>query len=280
MADEVKERIIKILEMTFDAIDKCYRVNDEKDGEAKHETADSRLIFPCYYEGGENKETRISEQELRFLFIEQFNRYCDNVENPWDAYYSIETPTRWKYRFSGEEKPPTPHRVKEEGEEGQSAMVDVCIHDKKGRRICLIEFKFGNPEKFCFEKDLVKLQEESNLREESNQEEEAVLCFFVHLLKSQQSDTLPSILGKIKDITTDEEPKNVDFSKINYVCHTLPKKKGQTGKTKYVANKNDENDEFEEMGKDRVGIDLSDPEIKNQIKEYKEKIESRKKNNQ
>jgi len=51
-----------------------------------------QLIFP-------NKETakgsvkRISEQELRFLFVEEFKKLCT------DLFYSIETPTEDKYKF-------------------------------------------------------------------------------------------------------------------------------------------------------------------------------------
>ena len=45
------------------------------------------MVFPKY----RNKETRVSEQELRFAFIEAFNEL--NKENNWGLYYSVETPT-------------------------------------------------------------------------------------------------------------------------------------------------------------------------------------------
>lgn len=51
--------------------------------------------FPKYSGRYRNGETRISEQELRFIFVEQFNKYCKN--NSWNAYYSVETPTEEKY---------------------------------------------------------------------------------------------------------------------------------------------------------------------------------------
>ena len=195
MANEIKNRIIEILDNTFKVLDNCYKNNDEASGKANYEKANSRIIFPRYSTG----ERRISEQELRFVFIEQFIQYCE--ANNWDAYYSVETPTKWKYRFSGEEKP---HKT--DGSDGQSAMVDVCIHDNNGKRLCLIEFKAGNPDKFCYVKDLVKLYEEGKLG------------FFVQLLESQNSGTQKSIQSKIE----------VDIKDLNYVCHTLPSEKYST----------------------------------------------------
>ncbi|MBP5504544.1 MAG: hypothetical protein J6X89_00405 [Bacteroidales bacterium] len=192
MAKEIKDRIAVVLDRTFQVLDKCYVYNDEATGKANLQASGSRLIFPCYSKTYRDGERRISEQELRFVFIEQFNKYCE--ETGWDAYYSVETPTEWKYRFSGEAKP---HKTKEK--DGQSAMVDVCIHDNKGSRVCLIEFKAGNPEAFCYIKDLVKLQEEGQLG------------FFVQLLEKQNSATWPSIIGKIES----------DLNGINYVCHTF-----------------------------------------------------------
>lgn len=192
MAIEIKDRIAEVLERTFNVLDKCYAHNDEKSEKADNQASGSRLIFPCYSKTYREGERRISEQELRFVFIEQFNKYCD--ETGWDAYYSVETPTEWKYRFSGEAKP---HKTK--GKDGQSAMVDVCIHDNQGSRVCLIEFKAGNPDKFCYIKDLIKLKEEGQLG------------FFVQLLEKQNNATWDSIKRKI----------SADLKGNNYVCHTF-----------------------------------------------------------
>ncbi len=98
MAKEIKDRIAEILNRAFQVLDKSYKYNDEESGKANQQASGSRLIFPCYSKTYRNGERRISEQELRFVFIEQFNQYCD--ETGWDAYYSVETPTEWKYRFS------------------------------------------------------------------------------------------------------------------------------------------------------------------------------------
>lgn len=195
MANSIRNKIIEILEKTFAVLDSVYANNDEASSKADFKKAGSRLIFPRYsnkYRGGVR---RISEQELRFLFIEQFTQYCQNPNTQWDAYYSIETPTEWKYKFAGEEKP---HKT-EDGS-GQSAMMDVCIHDNCGKRICLIEFKAGNPDEFCYEKDFVKLNAEEGL------------SFFVQLLESQNKGTMDNII---------REKIGSDLGNINYVCHTI-----------------------------------------------------------
>ena len=73
------------------------------------------LIFP------ENKGCkRISEQEIKYLF-------CKEI---WDKNitFSIETPTIQKYKFSGKERE-------------ISGNIDVCIHEKNGKRLNNIEFK-------------------------------------------------------------------------------------------------------------------------------------------
>ena len=188
----VKERIVEILDRTFQVIDHCYTYNDEASQKADFSKVGSRLIFPRYSKIYQSRERRLSEQELRFLFIEKFNQYCQYTG--WNAYYSVETPTEWQYRFSGEERP----RQTENGD-GQSAKIDVCIHDDHGERICLIEFKAGNPEAFCYEKDFVKLTGEH------------VLSFFVQLLERQNSGTEKNIKEKIKECLND----------TNYVCHTI-----------------------------------------------------------
>jgi hypothetical protein len=191
MENATKEKVLDILERTFRIIDECYTCNDETQGKADFSQVGSRIIFPCY----SDRERRISEQELRFVFIEQFIQYCK--EKQWDAYYSVETPTKWKYRFSGTN---VPHKANEG--DGQSAMIDVCLHNRHGERICLIEFKAGNPDEFRYIKDLVKLSEEGGL------------CFFVQLLERQNSGTDKSILPKIE----------LHLKETNYIRHTISSK--------------------------------------------------------
>lgn len=94
-----KERIEEIIKDTFDVIPKVYHTHREGDGNHKDFCeSQSRIIFPKYSGRYRNGETRISEQELRFIFVEQFNKYCSTKK--WNAYYSVETPTEEKYVFS------------------------------------------------------------------------------------------------------------------------------------------------------------------------------------
>jgi len=86
----------------------------------------NKLIFPNYQDGnGNNTKVRISEQEAKILFIKLFETDMDVK-----FHYSVETPTKSKYSFTGKN-----HR---------SGRFDMCIHDKDGHRECLIEFKALN----------------------------------------------------------------------------------------------------------------------------------------
>lgn len=53
-----------------------------------------KLVFPLKSNDNERDRTRISEQEIRFLFI----RAIDNAKD-FDGYYAVEVPTVKKYRF-------------------------------------------------------------------------------------------------------------------------------------------------------------------------------------
>ena len=199
---ETKDHIIEILKRTFCVIDSVYLCNDESLGRTDLKEAGSRIIFPKYSQKYREGKRRISEQELRFIFVEQFNDYCD--ETTWQALYSVETPTEEKYKFSGEELP----RAITNGENGgQSAMIDTTIHDEKGHRLCFLEFKANNPEAFCYQKDFVKLNAEIGMG------------FFVQILENENKGTMPNILKKIENFTGNSY----------FICHVL------NGKTYYKA---------------------------------------------
>ena len=135
-----KEHINQIIEETFITLNKI----------DKNKPNSSRLIFPTYR--GEMKVTRYCEQELRFVFVETFNKYCRKHKLGW--LYSVETPTIDTYSgFSGNALPT-------KDPNGQSAMIDLVIHDKNRQRIALIEFKANQVSKTKFDKDFKKLQNE------------------------------------------------------------------------------------------------------------------------
>lgn len=180
---EVKEVINEIMDRTFDVLKSIYANQKEGKDYPKGRNG-SRLIFPHYSTLHRNGETRISEQELRFLFVEQFNAYCEANKLMW--YYSVETPTEYKYVFTDKDNP---HK---DDENGQSAMVDLCIHNEKLGRIALVEFKALNPDEFCYNKDFCKLDAEKESKPELE-------TFFIMMVKKSDTRTYGNIRRKIEN---------------------------------------------------------------------------------
>ncbi len=184
MEDEiVKNHIDVIIKKTFNTISVVYRTQMENQKIGTYNNNSSRIIFPLKRESKDKKEEfRISEQELRFVFVEEFNKYCSKN---WDAYYSVETPTSKRYDFSNKEMP-----CKVDYPNGQSAMVDFSIFLKeqdKLTRVALIEFKALNPDKQSYMKDYVKLLNEDQK-----------FVYFIMIVKSANDRTIKSIAEKIK----------------------------------------------------------------------------------
>lgn len=184
MEDEiVKKHIDVIIKKTFNTISVVYRTQMENQKIGTYNNNSSRIIFPLKRGSKDKKEEfRISEQELRFVFVEEFNKYCSKN---WDAYYSVETPTSKRYDFSNKEMP-----CKVDYPNGQSAMVDFSIFLKeqdKLTRVALIEFKALNPDKQSYMKDYVKLLNEDQK-----------FVYFIMIVKSANDRTIKSIAEKIK----------------------------------------------------------------------------------
>lgn len=76
-----KEHIDNIIDQTFNRLELAYMNHREGqiDKSINHKKGESRLVFPCY----KNGKIRVSEQELRFIFVETFNEYCDEKELDW-----------------------------------------------------------------------------------------------------------------------------------------------------------------------------------------------------
>lgn len=95
-----------------------------------------KLVFPLKSNDDERDRRRISEQEIRFLFV----RVIDNAKD-FDGYYAVEVPTVRKYRF----KDIQPIVTGENKMDGYcSASIDVCLYNSKLERTNLIEFKAHN----------------------------------------------------------------------------------------------------------------------------------------
>lgn len=201
MTNSNKEHVKKIIAQTFEVIKKVYDNQKEEFGNSSEFCeSGSRIIFPKYSGRYRNGETRISEQELRFIFVEQFNKYCK--KNSWNAYYSVETPTEEKYIFSEKGDKNCPYKVDGEGKGGQSAMIDLSIHNDKFDRIALIEFKALNPEESAFAKDFCKLSNEPTC-----------LTFFIMIVKSHDNGTITNIHKKIESKGAETEFYCFDLEK-------------------------------------------------------------------
>jgi hypothetical protein len=109
------EDLIKEL---FEILPKHYKNNPDNsvDESEKNFRTHTHIIYPIKYTRTGNKETRISEQEAKQIFIQLLER---------EGYtYSVETPTLChKYRFSGNPKPEI------DNINGQSGSIDVSIYN-------------------------------------------------------------------------------------------------------------------------------------------------------
>ena len=132
-------------------------------------TNKSRLVFPKTRKG----MTRVSEQELRFAFVEVFNLYVKQNELDW--FYAVEEPTRENYSFTGKAE--------------RNALFDLSILNSGFERIALIEFKSSNPIKDCYKKDLQKLVNPA----ESDSE---TLKYFLQIVENHDKATIDSIEEK------------------------------------------------------------------------------------
>lgn len=198
----ISEIIEEITRRSFKVIKKVYDFQREANPENKKNLTEigSRILFPKYSENRKTPEIdRISEQELRFIFVEQLNKYAD--EKNIDLYYSVETPTEDSYDFSNTPEP---------SEGGVSARTDLSIYDNQFKRICLIEFKALNPVDKSYEKDILKLKRES-----------AGLKYFIQIIKNYNDRTKENLNNKT------ETMKEV----INYKCYCL--EKGEEVKLKW-----------------------------------------------
>lgn len=217
-----KEHIDKIIANSFKVLEAVYKEQFEPKsdiaGTPHLEHVGSRLIFPKYSKTYRNAEIRLSEQELRFIFVEQFNEYCREKKLHW--YYSVETPTENRYLFKEQKKP-----KRDEG--GRSGEFDLTIHDEYFKRIALIEFKALNPNESCFTKDFLKLREEGK----------EILTYFIMYIKSYRSATIAQLNDKIFK-ATDDDKINYKDPNTNLYCYALEPPENISNKVEFPHNTN------------------------------------------
>ena len=171
-----KDCIEKIIGNTFNAIQDayCYQAENALELDNLNRQKLSRVVFPQKRDGTK----RISEQELRLVFVEQLNKA---IYEGWDVYYSVETPTRDTY--SGLSNGETP----KQDEKGRSGEFDLVIFNNRLERIALIEFKANNASDNEHMKDFVKL---------NNPIEGDALRYFIEVIKSYDNGTLSNLHNK------------------------------------------------------------------------------------
>ena len=128
----------------------------------------SQLIFPHSNKG----DVRRSEQELRQIFLR-------NVEEDKTYFYSIETPTKYGYRFK-DSKNLEVDKSHKKGEH-QAARFDVSLYNNKYELLNHIEFKYGNPKKktpIC--KDFLKLAIENKIEDKNDLSKVIVYLVCIH----------------------------------------------------------------------------------------------------
>jgi len=183
------ETMMEILvKRTENIVNEAYSCH--KEGHKTEVSDITSIVFPQYSmdEEDKQKKTRISEQELRFAFVQAFQEY--KCKHHTDYLYGIEVPTKDKYLFTieeevkdkgGNKKKKRIYKPRIDKENGRSGSFDMVIFNEKLERACLIEFKYNHPEKGSFAKDFLKL---ANLAEG----EEKIKRYFIHLVKDKASD--------------------------------------------------------------------------------------------
>lgn len=206
---EKDQRFIEgIIHDTFNELDKMFEASSCNSPIVR--TIESRLLFPKYSSSNKSnpEKLRVSEQELRFAFVELFSKKCDSEH---DYYYSIETPTNEKYVFSektysGKAYPRKADKEDLDNKKGKSARFDLTIYNSNHEMICLMEFKNNDSDHRNYKKDFLKLSTEGN----------QCLCYFIDLIEASDSGTLvDGIVPRINKVNKEF------FRNVTYIAHSL-----------------------------------------------------------
>ena len=168
--EKLRTHIENIIKNTFETIDKVYCNNRED--ETGTPCNSSNLIFPKYTSDG----NRVSEQELRCIFIEEFNKSSNGY------FYSIETPTQMRYSFSRESRNVIPQSYPKEKGKGRSGCIDLAIFNKDKKRCAIIEFKKAPCDSHEYAKDFLKLFSEPG---------DEILRFFICISEGSSNGKAP-----------------------------------------------------------------------------------------
>lgn len=250
LKQELKDAIESILEETFKEISNAYRWQKEIGGNdnSADGSGKSLIVFPNYNdipnkslrESDIKNYTRVSEQELRFIFVEKFNEYFKNNKNNNDKlfFYSIETPTDKSYVFDEDNGGPkvvsTTDGEENENKKGVSARIDLVIMTKdpgEFKRVALIEFKAHNPDVNDYRKDICKLINEE-WKDNPN-----CLKYFIQIINvNKEQRTWNNIENKKITAIDALNDKDIKYS-IEYRCFNLNSKNIKYGVIKNYKDK-------------------------------------------
>ena len=164
------------------------------------------LRFSNYRNGNQ----RISEQEMRFVFATLHGKFS----HP-GLTYSIETPTKEEYSFSGKEK--------------RSAASDFSFYDdnNNSKPIINIEFKAHNIEQSAVDKDIEKL-----ISEKTN-------GAWIHVFENENSGTVETLFDKFKNAFEKfpKSNKSISFHILILRTGTLLSRKGYDNEITDLENR-------------------------------------------
>lgn len=169
-----------------------------------------KIIYPKYRN---KEETRISEQEIKQIFLKVLNTDDNNI-----FFYSVETPTFQSYRFTGMNP--------------SSGNTDVCLytlinnkHLYTFKRTFSIEFK-ANDNSDC-ENDFEKLARET--ANENKNSPESIESIFIHIIDASDLENYGKVIKKYRkalnkfiDINKNYSNKSIiTNSKNNFTIYLL-----------------------------------------------------------
>lgn len=202
--NDIKEMVSQALSKTITTLRRIY--NDGKGIDTQFQG--SRLIFPSY---GNEEVTRISEQELRFVFAEKLSYICKKGKK---YYYSVETPTKEPYKFSD-----GPSKIDPLIGVGQSGNFDMVVHDKERKKVCLIEFKSGKSvSKQAFMEVLAKLANPKEIEVDSPR-------YIIHMVEDERSEACLNNLEEAKRWLKLADGMLHPIKEVSYLCFCLMKRK-------------------------------------------------------
>lgn len=181
--NEIETLMKAVLDRTTEIVNYAYQYHRESHANVplREKKPTTRLVFPRFFNRKEDKTTgwtRISEQELRFAFVQAFNEYV--CEHKCKYYYSVEPPTADSYKFS-ESTNSRRKKIEPKIGEGQSGNFDMVIYDENLKRVCLIEFKCGYVTPQAINEVKAKLTNKTELGENAQ-------GYLVYMRKEKASD--------------------------------------------------------------------------------------------